>query len=126
MRCILAADSIHASRALQTARPPTIIFALSSNPGEQFWLRRRHLYLVTLFVLGPNEFLRWLLWIFGDSYDERLLTFPASLCTRRIDGLASLEAANWYCRIGFVKALVGHELQLAPPWRVVQLYALST
>jgi hypothetical protein len=40
MRCILAADSIHVSRAIQTAPPPTIIFALSSNPGEQFWLRK--------------------------------------------------------------------------------------
>jgi hypothetical protein len=45
-------------------------------------------------VLGPNGFLRWLFWIFGDSYDERLFTFPASLCTKRINGLASLETAN--------------------------------
>ena len=40
MRCILAADSIHALRALQTATSPTIIFALISNPDEQFGLRK--------------------------------------------------------------------------------------
>jgi hypothetical protein len=27
-------------RAIQTVPPPTIIFALSSNSGEQFWLRK--------------------------------------------------------------------------------------
>jgi len=40
MRCILAADSMRAPRGLQTVPPPTMICALNSNLGEQFWLRK--------------------------------------------------------------------------------------
>jgi hypothetical protein len=42
-------------------------------------------------------------WIFGDSYDERLFTFPASLRTRRIDGLAILELQTDIAELGSSK-----------------------